>query len=248
MKILDNIVREIRRDSGLKQYTDTGEVINWFQGLNKKNKLKFVIFDVENFYPSITPKLLNKSLKWAGKFVNLTQQQTKIIHQASQSFLYHEGQPWVKKGNVNFDIGMGAYHGAQACEIVGLYMLNLLKDLPNFETILYRDDGLGVTPSTPRLQEKLRQNIIKIFAEQELKITIITNQTRVDYLNITMDLETGLYQPYRKPGDKPQYVSAMSNHPPQVIKNIPMGIERRLSDTSANQQIFKKATPTSKLN
>ena len=119
--------------------------------------------------------------------VNLSKQQTKIIHQASQSFLYHEGQPWVKKGDVNFDIGMGAYHGAQACEIVGLYMLNLLKDLPNFETILYRDDGLGVTPSTPRLQEKLRQNIIKKFAEQDLKITITINQKRVDFLDITMD-------------------------------------------------------------
>ena len=58
-----------------------------------------------------------------------------------------------------------------------------------------------------------------------------------------MDLETGLYQPYRKPGDKPLYISAKSNHPPSVIKNLPMGIERRLSNNSANQQIFDKAAP-----
>ena len=197
MKILDSTVREIRHVSRLKQFTNTQEVINWFNGLKNKNRLNFIVFDVENFYPSITPELLNKALCWAGNFVNLSKQQTKIIHQASQSFLYHEGQPWVKKGSVNFDIGMGAYHGAQACEIVGLYMLNLLKDLPNFESILYRDDGLGITPSTPRLQEKLRQQIIKKFAEQDLKITITINQKRVDFLDITMDLETGLYQPYR---------------------------------------------------
>ena len=167
MPIFDNIVREIRQNSDLKQCTNNDDVINWFQALKNKKRLKFIVFDVENFYPSITPSLLNKALQWAGDFVNLTQQQTKIIHQASQSFLYYEGQPWVKKGNVNFDIGMGAYHGAQACEIVGLFMLSKLNKLPNFDSILYRDDGLGVTSSTPRLQEKLRQGIIKIFGEQD---------------------------------------------------------------------------------
>ena len=35
----------------------------------------------------------------------------------------------------------------------------------------------------------------------------------------------------------------MSNHPPQVFKNIPKGIERRISDNSANKQIFEKAVP-----
>ena len=103
--------------------------------------------------------------------------------------------------------------------------MSLLDDLPNFQTILYRDDGLGITTSSPRLQEKLKQSIIRIFAQQELKITIEINLTRVNYLDITMDLETGLYKPYRKPGDRPLYVSASSNHPPQILKNIPTWIK-----------------------
>ena len=122
---------------------------------------------------------------------------------------------------------MGAFHGAQIYELVGL---SQLRRLPNFQTILYRDDGLAVTSSTPRQQEKLRQEIIKIFGEHEMKITIDINLVRVDYLDVTLDLETGLFKPYRKPGDKPVYVSALSNHPPQILKNIPKGIERRLSD------------------
>ena len=149
----------------------------------------------------------------------------------------------MKKGDVYFDIGMGAYHGAQACEIVGLFLLSLLDDLPNFRTILYRDDGLGITTSSPRLQEKLKQSIVRIFAQQDLNITIEINLSRVDYLDITMDLETGIFKPYRKPGDRPVYVSALSNHPPQVLKNIPVGIEQRLSDNSANEQIFNDAAP-----
>ena len=138
---------------------------------------------------------------------------------------------------------MGAYHGAQACEIVGLFLLAQLKIVPNFHAILYRDDGLAVTPSSPRLQEKLRLRIMKIFDEQGLKITIEIGLKRVNFSDLTLDLETGLYKPYRKPGDKPLYVSALSNHPPLILKNLPIGIEKRLSDNSANKEIFDAAIP-----
>ena len=145
------MVKEIRNKTGLKQCTNTRELINWFKSLKNMKKSKFVIFDIDGYYTSITPTLIEKTLDWAMAYVDVTPQQRKIIHQACQSFLYSEGMPWVKKGEVNFDVGMGAFHGAQVCELVGLFLLNLLKGLPNFEAILYRDDGLGVTSSTPRL-------------------------------------------------------------------------------------------------
>ena len=107
MKILDDVVKQIRKKANLKQCTNTKEVINWFESVKNDAKLKFVLFDIVSFYPSITPALLNRALQWAMKYVNLTPQQVKIIHQASQSFLYSEGMPWVKKGEVKFDIGMG---------------------------------------------------------------------------------------------------------------------------------------------
>ena len=93
------------------------------------------------------------------------------------------------------------------------------------------------------MQEKLRQSIVEIFAEQKLAITIEINLKRVDYLDVTLDLDTGLFQPYRKPGDRPLYVTAHSNHPPLILKNLPLGIERRLSDNSANEQVFNEAIP-----
>jgi hypothetical protein len=90
--------------------------------------------------------------------------------------------------------------------VVGLFLL------PIFQAILYRDDGLGVTSSTPRL------NIVKTFTEQDLGITIEINLKRVNFLDVTLDLESGLYKPYRKPGDRPLYVSAHSNQPPLILK------------------------------
>ena len=45
-------------------------------------------------------------------------------------------------------------------------------------------------------------------------------------------MEKEIYKPFRKPGDKPLYVGSWSNHPPRVIKNIPVGINKRLFEIS----------------
>ena len=138
---------------------------------------------------------------------------------------------------------MGAYHGAQACEIVGLFVLSKLSKLPNIKALLYRDDGLAITRSSGRQQEKLRQAIIQIFADLDLKITIQINLISVNFLDVTMDLEAGIFKPYRKPGDKPMYVHSGSNHPPQVLRNIALGINKRLVEISSTEEIFYQAIP-----
>ena len=58
-----------------------------------------------------------------------------------------------------------------------------------------------------------------------------------------MDLHTELHKPFMKLNNFPQYVHSQSNHPPNIIKNIPIGIERRLSAISANEEIFTHAAP-----
>ena len=88
MQILDNIVKDIRSKGNLKQCTQTRQVIEWFEIVKQRPNLSFIMFDIESFYPSITPTLLNKLLEWAKEYVHVTPQQKKIIHQASQSFLF----------------------------------------------------------------------------------------------------------------------------------------------------------------
>ena len=171
--------------------------------------------------------MLNSALEWGAQYTSITAQQKKVVFQASMSFLYTRGEAWVKKGTTNFDIGMGGYHGAQACEIVGLFMLSKLVKLTNFRPILYRDDGLGITSSSTRQTGKLREAIIKVFKDHGLSITIWTGLDRVNFLDVTMDLQKDQFKPYRKPGDKPMYVSSLSNHPPGVLKNIPLGIDKQ---------------------
>ena len=137
----------------------------WFKNITDKKFLKFINWDIDNFYASITPNILEQALDWSSQYVDITPQQRKIILQSSKSFLYFANQSWVKKGDVNFDIGMGAYHGAQVCELIGLFMMSRLAHIKDLNLIIYRDDVLGVTRATSRQQEKMRQAIVKIFSD-----------------------------------------------------------------------------------
>ena len=74
-----------------------------------------------------------------------------------------------------------------------------------------------------------------------MKTTIEANKKVVNYLDTTLDLNQLSYRPFKKPNDTPIYVNAKSNHPPSVLRNIPKGINRRISDLSATKEIFEEA-------
>ena len=121
-------------------------------------------------------------------------------------------------------------------------MLSQLEQL-GINIGLYRDDGLAICDKTPFETENIKKEICKIFKENNLNITIEANKKIIDFLDITMNLKTGEHKPYMKPNNTPLYVHKQSNHPPNIIKNIPESINRRLSNISSNEKIFKKAIP-----
>ena len=61
------------------------------------------------------------------------------------------------------------------------------------------------------------------------------------YLDITLNLYNGTVSPFRKQNQNPRYVNIGSNHPSQVFKHIPNGIEHRLSINSSNIDIFEQS-------
>ena len=206
---------------------------------------KFLKFDVEAFYPSITRNLLLKAIEYARKITPIKQHDINIVLQAREAYLFHKGEPWSKRNDQDrFDVPMGSYDGAEVCELVGLYILAKLteKSAPfgnkKNEVGLYRNDGLAVVRGSGRSTEKLVQEIRKIFGENELKITVETNLHETDFLDIRMNLKTCEHKPYRKENSTPLYINVGSNHPNTIIKQIPTMVERRLSELSSNKKIF----------
>ena len=138
---------------------------------------------------------------------------------------------------------MGSYDGAEICELVRLYLLSQLQNL-NINVGLYRDDGLAVTNQTPieaEMTKKTKKKLCKIFKDNDLRIAVEANKNVTDFLDITLDLHTGSYKPYKTPNDTISYIHCQSNHPPSIIKKLPKGIEIRLSNNSTNADIFQEA-------
>ena len=108
---------------------------------------------------------------------------------------------------------------------------------------LYRDDGLAATPATPRQVDILKKKICKVFSDNNLRVTIEANLKIVNFLDVTFDLERDLFMPYMKENHTPVYVHSQSNHPPLILKNIPEGVNRRLSKISASKDVFDRACP-----
>ena len=139
---------------------------------------------------------------------------------------------------------MGAYDGAEVCELVGTFLLEKISEICNKCDIgLYRDDGLAVFRNNSGTHlEKIKKELQRLFKKYDLEIIAESNQKIVNYLDVTLNLKDGTFRPYHKPGDQMQYIHTESNHPPNIIKHIPASIENRLSNLSSTETIFKEST------
>ena len=77
-----------------------------------------------------------------------------------------------------------------------------------------------------RSHEKWDKEICKVFRDNGLKITVEANITKVNFLDVTLDLRSEKFYPYIKEGNIPLYVHKESNHPPSILRNIPESINK----------------------
>ena len=81
----------------------------------------------------------------------------------------------------------------------------------------------------------MKKEICKIIDQNGLRVDIKANMKTVDFLDVTFDIETGIYKSYVKPNNIPLYVHKHSNHPPTIINNFPK------SRISSNEEVFNQS-------
>ena len=226
-----------------KRSTDASAKIRIFGRttcIPSKADCKFLKFDIVGFYPSISEKLLTDAIEYANKFVKIDKKSIEIIMHCRKSLLFCEGEAWSKKSYDRFDVTMGSFDGAEVCKL-----LHNLSGILGKEAVgLYRDDGLAILQNTPGPNaERLMKYIIQIFHQHDLKVVTDTNLVRTDFLDVTLDLSSGKYWPYRKPNDHPLYIDIRSNHPLTIKRQVPSMIEKRLSQISCDKSEFQTAIP-----
>ena len=238
-QLLDPINVKLRKMTGLMQWKNSLSVIQWFSKLEDKQSYSFIEYDICDFYASISEQLLEDAFNWASDLIFIPERTKEIVFHVRKTFLFYKGQPYKKTNTPSFDVPMGAYDSAEVCDLVGLYLLTLIRHLPVVSGI-YRDDALCLSNLSPSDTDDIKKQIQRIYSEQGLKIKINANKKVTNFLDLTLDLQTGQYKTFRKENNTPIYVHAQSNHPPSVKQNIPLAVNRRLNILSSDEQMFNQ--------
>ena len=169
----------------------------------------------------------------------------KTIYHARKSLVFDKDNVQVNKDNPEFDVTMGSHDSAELCELVGLYLLDLLtKEFGKQNIGLHRDDVSSCFENISGPDsEKIKKKLFKIFKSNRLRITVECNLIVTDILDVTFDLKSATYYPYRKLKNELLCINKHSNHPPSIIHQIPSMISHRISQNSCDKNHFNKAAP-----
>ena len=183
----------------VNQWKNSTSVIEWYKTIPNKDQDRFVIFDIEIFYPSISLELFKEALNVAKTLTDISEKDVFIIMQTRKTLLFNDSKLWLKKfGNEDFDVPMGCFDGVEICELMSLFTLTKLYDVLQRENVgLYRDDGLAIVKQMPGPELERKRKIIETFKKYGLVITIKTNLFVVKFLDIQFNLLNGTVKPYR---------------------------------------------------
>ena len=119
-----------------------------------------------------------------------------------KSLLFDSNNIWIKKGgNHNFDVMMGSYDGAEICKLVDLYILHVSGEKKGEDKIgLYHDDHLACFGTINGSQaEQIGKEFISIFKTEFIfSITSKMYLKLANFLDVTLNLNTGTHEPYNK--------------------------------------------------
>ena len=127
-----------------------------------------------------------------------------------------------------FDVTMGAYDGAEVCELVETFSL---------ASVYIMTTGCQYLKTQ---LERIKKSLQKTFKDFVLEIVAECNLRIVNYLDVTLNLNDGSFRPCDKSDDIIQYIKEF-NHPPNLIKHLPASIEKRLSNNSFDEKIFQES-------
>ena len=110
--VLDKIYVNLRNSLHLNQKKNTQEVIDQFKAIDIKHQYKFIVFDIKDFYPSISKELLTDALIFAETIIiNLDDHDKKIIYHSHKWLLFNQEKAQTKTNL--FDVSIGACDGVE---------------------------------------------------------------------------------------------------------------------------------------
>ena len=127
---MDKINKKIGQNFQLNKWKNTNVVNDWFKQIRNLLINKFATFDAKEFYQFIKKCLSKNGINFAEQHTKISEKDKVIIFHVRKSLLFNDQHVWIKKEGPLFDITIGAFDGAEACEAVGNFLfLSTFKKL-----------------------------------------------------------------------------------------------------------------------
>ena len=91
--ILDKINSDVLSSVQVNQWKNSQAVVEWFKNIWNKNNASFIVCDIENFYPSISPELFQKAINFVKSICDIADKDISIIMQSIQTLLLNNKKP-----------------------------------------------------------------------------------------------------------------------------------------------------------
>ena len=89
--------------------------------------------------------------------------------------------------------------------------------------------------------DRFRKKLITLFKDNQVKITVKTGKTSINFLSINFCLNS---ESCRKPSVEPAYIKRNSNYNPHtILSRLTQTISKRISSLSSNYELFSMAAP-----
>ena len=92
----------LKTETCVNLWKNTSAVVEWFHAIKEKNRHTFFLFDIVDFYPSISEQLLGLAVNFARTKTRIEDSDIEIIFHARKSLLFEGGKAWVKREKKHF--------------------------------------------------------------------------------------------------------------------------------------------------
>ena len=97
--------------------------------------------------------------------------------------------------------------------------------ISNFQGLTFQFSNYNTVTDNQLLE--CNKEFHQLLNKKGLYLEIECNLKIVNYLDITLDLNTGTYKPFCKPNDETLYIHSKSSHPANILKQLTISIETR---------------------
>ena len=80
-----------------------------------------MIIDIKKIYPLISKELLADAITFTKQNIAIDKEDLTVIQHVRKPLLYNLETLWQQKKKNLFDVNIGAYDGAEVCELVDLF-------------------------------------------------------------------------------------------------------------------------------